>query len=138
MSRTRTSPVTGCWPTSRVRGNPGSPAWSGGIATVAGEPIDVPIAGYVGPRISPDRKKILTQIEVVVGAMLPQPKRLSKLDAALGRPLGPEQIEHLAERGFKQVRPQANIHGDPDWRRQMARVELHRGLCELALQSPKR
>lgn len=75
---------------------------------------------------------VLTQLEVVVGAMLPQPKRLTKLDDALGKPLDHALIEHLAERGFKQVRPQPNIHGSTEWRRHMARVELRRGLQALA------
>lgn len=75
--------------------------------------------------------EVLTQLEVVIGAMLPQPKRLTKLDDALGKPLDDALIEHLAERGFKQVRPQPNIHGSTEWRRHMARVELRRGLQSL-------
>ena len=75
---------------------------------------------------------VIADIEVVVGAMLPQPKRLRKLDEVVGQPLNAETIAHLAERGYKQVRPQANIHGSPDWRRHMAKVELQRGLESLA------
>jgi len=77
-------------------------------------------AGFDGER--------LTALEVVVGAMLPQPKRLTKLDSALGQPLDDAAITHLAERGYKQVRPQPNIAGSPEWRRHMARVELRRAL----------
>lgn len=74
----------------------------------------------------------LTGLEVVVGAMLPQPKRLTKLDSALGRALDDAHIAELAERAFKQVRPQPNIQGSVAWRREMARVETARGLREIA------
>ncbi|NCG17686.1 MAG: hypothetical protein GWP91_01540 [Rhodobacterales bacterium] len=74
----------------------------------------------------------LTALEVVVGAMLPQPKRLTKLDSALGRVLDEAHISELAERAFKQVRPQPNIHGSVAWRREMARVETARGLRQIA------
>src|SRR5690606_24313141 len=64
---------------------------------------------------------VVTSLEVVIGAMLPQPKLLRHMDKAVGQRLTPELVEELAEHGFKQARPQAQIHGDPDWRRHMAR-----------------
>lgn len=75
---------------------------------------------------------VVTSLEVVLGAMLPQPKPLRHMDKAVGQRLTPELVEELAEHGFKQARPQAQIHGDPDWRRHMARVELRRALQEIA------
>jgi 4-hydroxybenzoyl-CoA reductase subunit beta len=72
-----------------------------------------------------------TSLDVVIGAMMPQPKRLKHMDKAVGQPLDDALIEDLATHGFKQVRPQTNIHGSPQWRRHMARVELVRGLKAL-------
>ncbi len=72
--------------------------------------------------------EICAELEVVVGAMMPQPKRLKHMHKAVGQTLSDALIDDLAEHGFKQVRPQASIHGSPQWRRHMARVELARGL----------
>lgn len=92
----------------------------------ARQAIDYPQLGVaIAAAFDGDR---LAALEVVIGAMLPQPKRLTNLDEALGKPLDDALVEFLAERAFKQVRPQAQIHGSADWRRHMARVELRRGL----------
>lgn len=79
---------------------------------------------------------VVTSLEVVLGAMLPQPKRLRSMDKAVGQPLDEALIADLAEHGFKQARPQTQLHGSPDWRRHMARVELRRGLEALAASAP--
>ena len=92
--------------------------------------IDYPQLG-VAVVVALDKSGCLAQIEACIGAMLPQPKRLTKLDGWLGRPLTDEVIAELGERAFKQVRPQPNIHGDPAWRRHMARVEFERALQSL-------
>jgi len=75
--------------------------------------------------------EVCTSLEVVIGAMMPQPKRLKHMDKAVGQVLDDALIEDLATHGFKQVRPQTNIHGSPQWRRHMARIELARGLRAL-------
>ena len=72
--------------------------------------------------------EVCEDLQVAVGAILPQPKRLRGMDFAHGKVLTDEVIQHLAELAQKQVRPQVNIHGSPSWRRHMAKVELKRGL----------
>ncbi len=73
----------------------------------------------------------LTSMAVVLGAMLPHPKRLEHAEVA-GRVLDDALVEEIAERAYKQARPQPQVHGDPSWRRHMARVETRRALQELA------
>lgn len=72
-----------------------------------------------------------TALSVCVGAILPKPRVLRGMEAAIGTKLDDDTVAALAEEGFKQVRPQRNIHGDPAWRRHMVRVELRRGLVDL-------
>ena len=78
---------------------------------------------------------VVTELFAVASALMPQPKVLKGMDEAVGKPLDEAMIEHLAERCYKQVRPQRSLHGDPDWRRHMARVEMRRGLEELVGQA---
>lgn len=73
-----------------------------------------------------------TALEIVVGAVNPQPKPVRGLDAFLGRPMDADAVEAVADLVFKQTRPQASTHGDPAWRRQMAAVHTRRGLTALA------
>ncbi|MEM6926285.1 MAG: FAD binding domain-containing protein [Myxococcota bacterium] len=75
--------------------------------------------------------EVCRSLTVVLGAMLPQPKVLKGTDTLVGAAISDEAAEAFAERAFKQARPQPQIHGDPEWRRQLARVETHRGLIEL-------
>lgn len=77
----------------------------------------------------------VTELFAVASALMPQPKVLKGMEEAVGHPLDEAMIESLAERCYKQVRPQRSLHGDPDWRRHMARVEMRRGLEELAAQA---
>ncbi|TNE92313.1 MAG: 4-hydroxybenzoyl-CoA reductase subunit beta [Deltaproteobacteria bacterium] len=78
---------------------------------------------------------VVTELFAVASALMPQPKVLKGMDEAVGHALDDAMIEHLAERCYKQVRPQRSLHGDPDWRRHMARVEMRRGLEELVAQA---
>lgn len=78
---------------------------------------------------------LVTGLSAVASALMPQPKLLKGMDAAIGKALSDDLIEHLAERCYKQVRPQRSLHGDPNWRRHMARVEMRRGLEELRRQA---
>ncbi len=73
---------------------------------------------------------LLAAIDIVVGAILPQPKHVD-LDGATGRPLDDTAIATIAERVFKQIKPQTNVHGSPEWRRHLARVETARALRQL-------
>lgn len=70
-------------------------------------------------------------LTVVLGAMMPQPKVLKGTDALVGAPITEAAAEAFAERAFKQARPQPQLHGDPEWRRDQARVETKRGLLAL-------
>ena len=81
------------------------------------------LAAFDGERVA--------SVEVVIGAMLPFPKRVAGLDAFAGEALTDEVIDAIADRVFKSARPQAQIWGAPEWRRHMARVETRRALIEL-------
>lgn len=72
-----------------------------------------------------------TSLEVVIGAMLPHPKRVENLDLAVGSVLTDAVIEEVADRVYRAARPQPQVHGDPSWRRHLARVEARRVLTEL-------
>ncbi|MCB9741510.1 MAG: FAD binding domain-containing protein [Alphaproteobacteria bacterium] len=73
-----------------------------------------------------------TSLEIVVGAINPQPKPVRKLEAFLGKPLDAEAIEAIGELVAKQTRPQTSVAGDPSWRRAMAGILTRRALAELA------
>ncbi|MEQ1503257.1 MAG: FAD binding domain-containing protein [Myxococcota bacterium] len=70
-------------------------------------------------------------LELVIGAMLPHPKRVENLGFAIGTALGDDVIAEVADQVFKQARPQPQVHGDPAWRRHLARVETVRALVTL-------
>ncbi len=73
---------------------------------------------------------VVTSLDVVLSALMPQPRLLKKLDV-VGKALTDDVIDEVAELAFKQAKPQTSIQGDPEWRRMMARVETRRGLVEL-------
>ncbi len=73
-----------------------------------------------------------TALEIVIGAANPQPKPIRGLEAFLGAPLDDTRAAAIADLVHKQTRPQAAVHGDPAWRRQMASVFTRRGLLALA------
>lgn len=70
----------------------------------------------------------VSDLRIVVGAVMPKPKLLRKMELAVGTTLDDDVIAVLSEAAFKQVRPQTSIQGDVGWRREMARVEVKRGL----------
>lgn len=92
--------------------------------------IDFPQLGlaitgdFDGPRVR--------GLQIVVGAVNPQPKGIRGLDAFDGEVLDSARIEAIADLVYKQTRPQASTHGDSAWRRQMAVVYTRRGLGALA------
>jgi CO/xanthine dehydrogenase FAD-binding subunit len=71
------------------------------------------------------------RLEIVIGAVNPQPKPVRGIEEFLGRPLGDDSIEGICDKVFQQTRPQGSVHGDVAWRRQMARVFVKRGLQQL-------
>lgn len=74
----------------------------------------------------------LSGLEIVIGAINPQPKPVRGLEAYLGRPLDAEAIGGIGELVQQQTRPQASVAGDVDWRRAMASILTRRALGELA------
>jgi 4-hydroxybenzoyl-CoA reductase subunit beta len=74
---------------------------------------------------------VLQKLEIVVGAVNPQPKPIRKLDAFIGLPLGDEAIQAIAELVEKQTRPQGSVVGDTAWRRRMAGHFTRVALTEL-------
>ena len=75
--------------------------------------------------------RTLSALSIVVGAVLPQPKIIA-LDSIFGEELTPALAASIGESVYKQVRPQTSVHGSPEWRRQMARVEVRRALESIA------
>ena len=73
----------------------------------------------------------LAALDVVVGAVNPQPRAVSGLDGYVGRPLDDAAIAAIAERVVKATRPNEAVAGDPDWRRRMAGIYAARGLQAL-------
>lgn len=72
-----------------------------------------------------------SSLEIVVGAINPQPKPVRKLAPHLGRPLTDDRIAEIAALVRKQTRPVAAVHGDTAWRRHMAGVFTQRALADL-------
>jgi 4-hydroxybenzoyl-CoA reductase subunit beta len=68
------------------------------------------------------------KLDIVVGAINPQPKPVRGLDAFLGAPLTAERVAAIADLVYQQSRPQDSVHGGAAWRRQVAAVFVRRGL----------
>lgn len=76
-------------------------------------------------------KAVATELQVVVGAINPQPKEIRGVDAFVGKALSDDVIDEIGAVVQKRCRPQASTHGDPQWRRSMARILTVRMLREL-------
>ncbi len=72
-----------------------------------------------------------TALTIVVGATMPFPKVIDHTSEAVGTTLDDAVADKIADHVYRQVKPQPQLHGDPSWRRHMARVEARRGLAEL-------
>ena len=70
-------------------------------------------------------------LTVVVGAVNPRPQAIKGVAAFAGRTLDDPTVAALGALVYKRVRPQASVHGDPKWRRHMARITVERGLRAL-------
>lgn len=73
---------------------------------------------------------VVTDLQGVYGALMPKPKRVMFTDAE-GQALTDNLIEQLADLAWKKCRPQTNIVGGVEWRREMVRVHTKRGLIAL-------
>ncbi len=71
-------------------------------------------------------------LDIVIGAVNPQPKPIRGLEEHLGQRLDRARIAAISDLVYKQTRPQASAHGDTAWRRQMASVLVRRALTTLA------
>jgi 4-hydroxybenzoyl-CoA reductase subunit beta len=72
-------------------------------------------------------------IRLVVSALGARPRVVTGLDPiAVGRGLGPDVIDLIAQRAHQQCHPLSNIIVDPDWRRAMVPVYVGRALRNLA------
>ena len=72
-----------------------------------------------------------SKLEIVVGAINPQPKPVRGLDTVLGKSLDDDSVQAIGEMVHQQTRPQGSVQGDTTWRRRMARVFVERGLRSL-------
>ena len=70
-------------------------------------------------------------LDIVVGAVNPQPKPIRKLEGFVGNELNDEAIDGIGALVEKQTRPQRSIVGEPDWRRKMAGHFTRTALREL-------
>jgi 4-hydroxybenzoyl-CoA reductase subunit beta len=93
----------------------------------ARQAVDYPQLG-VAVVVSVDAD-VLRSVELVIGATMPFPKRVDGLEGYAGRRIDAALADELAEKVGKQARPQPQVHGDPDWRRHLAKVEARRALA---------
>lgn len=70
-------------------------------------------------------------LDIVVGAVNPQPRPVRKLNGHLGAALTDDRIAEIAALVHQQTRPVAAVHGDTAWRRHMAGVFTRRALTAL-------
>jgi len=70
-------------------------------------------------------------LEVVIGAVNPQPKAIAGIDALAREPLSDAVIAEISATVVARTRPQGSVHGDVGWRRQMAGVLVSRALHRL-------
>lgn len=75
----------------------------------------------------------LTALDVVIGAMLPRPRRVTHLEGFLGAPLDAASVDAIAGHAERQARPQPQLHSAPWWRKELVRVEVARALMSLGL-----
>lgn len=74
---------------------------------------------------------VATDLRVVLGAINPQPRAIKGIDAFNGRPLTDGVLDELGALVQKRARPQASVHGEPSWRRAMARITTIRAFRSL-------
>jgi 4-hydroxybenzoyl-CoA reductase subunit beta len=77
---------------------------------------------------------LISSLRIVVSALGARPRAISGLDPiAVGKNLTPEVAEAIAQRAYQQCHPLTNIIVDPDWRRAMVPIYVHRALAELGV-----
>ena len=74
----------------------------------------------------------IKHMAIVVSALGSRPREISGLDKlAVGHALSADLAEQIAQKAFQQCHPLTNIIVDPEWRRAMVPVYVHRALAEL-------
>jgi len=81
---------------------------------------------------------VAPDLEIVVGAVNPQPKPVAGMAKVNTGPLTDARIDAIAALTVKRTRPQASTHGDPAWRRHMAGIFVGRALRALRDGQPVR
>jgi 4-hydroxybenzoyl-CoA reductase subunit beta len=77
---------------------------------------------------------VIGALRIVVSALGARPRAISGLDPiAQGKTLTPEIADAIAQRAYQQCHPLTNIIVDPDWRRAMVPIYVHRALAELGV-----
>jgi 4-hydroxybenzoyl-CoA reductase subunit beta len=92
--------------------------------------VDFPLLNVA---VSADFKgQMIERMAIVVSALGSRPREVAGLDKlAVGHALTPDLAEQIAQRAFQQCHPLTNIIVDPEWRRAMVPVFVHRALAEL-------
>lgn len=75
-------------------------------------------------------------LEIVIGAVNPQPKLLPGLAKLRGGALTNDLVDQIAQLAVKRTRPQGSVQGDTAWRRQMAGIFVKRALLRLRDDQP--
>lgn len=74
---------------------------------------------------------IISALDIVAGAVNPQPKPIRQLAPSIVEPLADDAIDASGALFEKQTRPQTSITGEPGWRRSMAGTFAARALWTL-------
>jgi 4-hydroxybenzoyl-CoA reductase subunit beta len=92
--------------------------------------IDFPLLNVAVAAVVEDG--VIGSLRMVVSALGARPRAITGLDAiANGKRLTPEIAEAVAQRAYQQCHPLTNIIVDPDWRRALVPIYVHRVLGEL-------
>jgi 4-hydroxybenzoyl-CoA reductase subunit beta len=111
---------------------PGKNARSGFAKLRQRASIDFPLLNVaVAAEVQSD---VIDSLRIVVSALGARPRAISGLDPiAKGKSLTPEIADAIAQRAYQQCHPLTNIIVDPDWRRAMVPIYVHRALAELGI-----
>ena len=77
-----------------------------------------------------------SSLNIVIGAVNPQPKPVTGLTPFFNQPLTDATIDEICDVAYKRTRPQASVPADPAWRRGLTRVLVRRALHHLRDDQP--
>jgi len=87
--------------------------------------LGVAVALEVGP---PGAAERVIGFAAVLGALMPQPRLLKRVELAVGTRLEDDVITRVAAEAAVQAHAQESIHGSPAWRKEVTAVEMRRAL----------